>query len=150
MVLVDGDGSLRDSLPDPVAGSPSSKAKARESNWRHIPSNPGLSWHDRQQSRPTSLELLRPPAGRWALLRDYLEQLTYLLFLKMADEQTRPPSTIHSARRARLAVAARSEGEELEAHYQHILEELGKGEACSGSSSARRRTVSRIRPSCGG
>jgi type I restriction enzyme M protein len=22
---------------------------------------------------------------------DYLEQLTYLLFLKMADEQTRPP-----------------------------------------------------------
>ena len=28
---------------------------------------------------------------------DYLEQLTYLLFLKMADEQTKPPfnATVH-------------------------------------------------------
>ncbi len=27
---------------------------------------------------------------------DYVEQLTYLLFLKMADEQTKPPFNKHS------------------------------------------------------
>ena len=41
---------------------------------------------------------------------DYIEQLTYLLFLKMADEQTKPPfiAAADRARRARLAVAARA------------------------------------------
>ena len=40
---------------------------------------------------------------------DYVEQLTYLLFLKMADEQTKPPFIAAAGRpgRARLAVAAR-------------------------------------------
>ncbi len=43
---------------------------------------------------------------------DYVEQLTYLLFLKMADEQTQAAaqSTADRARRARLAVAARARG----------------------------------------
>jgi type I restriction enzyme M protein len=59
---------------------------------------------------------------------DYLEQLTYLLFLKMADEQTRSPFT----RRAFVpegldwqSLVAR-DGDELEVHYRHVLTELGR------------------------
>jgi type I restriction enzyme M protein len=59
---------------------------------------------------------------------DYVEQLTYLLFLKMAEEQTRPPFN-----RERLipdgfdwpSLMAK-DGEELEAHYLHVLNELGR------------------------
>jgi len=59
---------------------------------------------------------------------DYLEQLTYLLFLKMADEQTKPPFS-----RAAIvpegydwpSLLAR-DGDELEVHYRHLLEELGR------------------------
>jgi type I restriction enzyme M protein len=60
--------------------------------------------------------------------QDYLEQLTYLLFLKMADEQTKPP---FNGRRFVLeeldwsSLLAR-DGEELEAHYIRVLRELGK------------------------
>ena len=32
---------------------------------------------------------------------DYLEQLTYLIFLKMADEYGQPPYNLHSARKRR-------------------------------------------------
>ena len=59
---------------------------------------------------------------------DYVEQLTFLLFLKMADEQSRPPfnkpSPIpkHKDWPALLA----KDGDELEIHYRHTLEELGK------------------------
>ncbi len=59
---------------------------------------------------------------------DYLEQLTYLLFLKMADEQTKPPFS-------RDAIVPEGfdwpslldrDGDELEVHYRHLLEELGR------------------------
>lgn len=58
---------------------------------------------------------------------DYVEQLTYLLFLKMADEQGR-------LRGQRSAVPMEyawpsltcRDGDELETHYRHVLEELGK------------------------
>lgn len=59
---------------------------------------------------------------------DYVEQLTFLLFLKMADEQTKPPYN----RPARIprdldwASLERLDGEPLESHYRHILTELGK------------------------
>jgi len=59
---------------------------------------------------------------------DYVEQLTYLLFLKMADEQTRPPFNRPSVIPAGYdwpGLAAR-DGDELEIHYRHTLEELGK------------------------
>lgn len=59
---------------------------------------------------------------------DYVEQLTYLLFLKMADEQTRPPFNRPSVIPAGYdwpSLAAR-DGDELEIHYRHTLEELGK------------------------
>jgi type I restriction enzyme M protein len=105
---------------------------------------------------------------------DYVEQLTFLLFLKMADEQSRlrgTPSAIPKGKDWPSLLA--KDGDELEVHYRHTLEELGK---CSGmlgimlapasptglrpvhshclsslrSGSARRRTRSRTRPSCGG
>jgi type I restriction enzyme M protein len=60
--------------------------------------------------------------------QDYLEQLTFLLFLKMADEQTRPPFNRPPIVPAELGWQSLLErdGDELEVHYRHILEELGK------------------------
>jgi type I restriction enzyme M protein len=59
---------------------------------------------------------------------DYLEQLTYLLFLKMADEQTKPPFGRPAFVPEGLdwpSLLAR-DGDELEVHYRHLLTELGK------------------------
>jgi len=59
---------------------------------------------------------------------DYVEQLTFLLFLKMADEQSRPPfnkpSPIPKGKDWPALLA--KDGDELEVHYRHTLEELGK------------------------
>lgn len=59
---------------------------------------------------------------------DYVQQLTNLLFLKMADEQTKPPfnnkSIIPKEYSWDSIIAKR--GEELEIHYRNILENLGK------------------------
>ena len=59
---------------------------------------------------------------------DYVEQLTFLLFLKMADEQARPPfnkpSPIPKGKDWPSLLA--KDGDELEIHYRHTLEELGK------------------------
>src|SRR5437588_3985198 len=59
---------------------------------------------------------------------DYVEQLTFLLFLKMADEQMKPPYN-----RSRLIPSSldwssleRLDGDALEVHYRHLLTELGK------------------------
>ena len=59
---------------------------------------------------------------------DYVEQLTYLLFLKMADEQTKPPFNRPSIIPAGLdwqSLKAK-DGDDLEVHYRHLLTELGK------------------------
>jgi type I restriction enzyme M protein len=59
---------------------------------------------------------------------DYLEQLTFLLFLKMAHERTEPPYNQPSRIPAGYdwpSLLAR-QGDELEAHYRRILETLGK------------------------
>jgi type I restriction enzyme M protein len=59
---------------------------------------------------------------------DYVEQLTYLLFLKMADEQTRPPFSRPSILPAGLdwpSLLSHS-GDALEVQYRHILDSLGK------------------------
>src|SRR5512136_1726970 len=65
---------------------------------------------------------------------DYVEQLTYLLFLKMADEQTKPPfnkvSTIPLGLDWRSLLT--KDGDALEVHYRHILESLGKGKGMLG------------------
>ena len=64
----------------------------------------------------------------------YTEQITFLLFLKMADEMTRPPHN-------RPAIVPRDlgwesllarEGVELEAQYRHVLDELGKKKGMLG------------------
>lgn len=59
---------------------------------------------------------------------DYVEQLTYLLFLKMADEQTKPPFNRPSSIPPGLDwdSLAGKDGDALEVHYRHILESLGK------------------------
>src|SRR3954451_4331780 len=60
--------------------------------------------------------------------QDYIEQLTFLLFLKMADEQTRAPF-----RRPRIVpegcdweALRHLDGDALEVQYRHTLDELGK------------------------
>src|SRR2546426_1697924 len=59
---------------------------------------------------------------------DYVEQLTFLLFLKMADEQSQPPfnkpSKIPGEYDWQSLLA--KDGDELETHYRHVLETLGK------------------------
>ena len=59
---------------------------------------------------------------------DYVEQLTYLLFLKMADEQTKPPFNKSPTIPHGLDWQSLLErdGAALETHYRHILEMLGK------------------------
>ena len=58
----------------------------------------------------------------------YTEQITFLLFLKMADEQARPPYNrppiVPEAYNWRSLLGR--DGTELELHYRHTLEELGK------------------------
>ena len=65
---------------------------------------------------------------------DYLEQLTYLLFLKMADEEVAlglvgepvvPKGLDWQSLLAR-------DGDDLEVHYRHVLAELGKGTGMLG------------------
>jgi type I restriction enzyme M protein len=60
--------------------------------------------------------------------QDYIEQLTFLLFLKMADEQAKPPFN-----RPRIVPSKwdwealhRLDGDGLAVQYRHTLEELGK------------------------
>lgn len=59
---------------------------------------------------------------------DYVEQLTYLLFLKMADERSKPPynqPSIVPAAYAWPTLLAR-DGDDLFDHYRHALEALGQ------------------------
>ena len=59
---------------------------------------------------------------------DYVEQLTFLLFLKMADEQSKPPFHKSSPIPPEYSWPAllRRDGDDLEIHYRHTLEQLGK------------------------
>ena len=59
---------------------------------------------------------------------DYVEQLTFLLFLKMADEQEKPPFNKPSRipKGFGWATLLKLDGDDLETHYRHTLEELGK------------------------
>ncbi len=65
---------------------------------------------------------------------DYVEQLTYLLFLKMADEQTKPPFGKPSIIPKNLDWSSllKKDGDALEVHYRHILESLGKAKGMLG------------------
>src|SRR6185312_16853776 len=58
---------------------------------------------------------------------DYLEQLTYLLFLKMADEYSRPPHNrkIAIPKECTWESLTKRTGADLEDHYSKLLKELG-------------------------
>src|ERR1700751_4520188 len=60
--------------------------------------------------------------------QDYIEQLTFLLFLKMADEQTKPPFGRQPIVPEGLYWESlhRLDGDQLDVHYKRILSELGK------------------------
>ncbi len=58
----------------------------------------------------------------------YTEQITFLLFLKVAHEQTQPPYNRKSIVPPELGWESlvKLDGDELEVHYRHVLDELGK------------------------
>jgi type I restriction enzyme M protein len=59
---------------------------------------------------------------------DYLEQLTYLIFLKMAEEYRKPPygRDIGIPEEYTWDTLKQKRGAELDTHYRKLLEELGK------------------------
>jgi len=59
---------------------------------------------------------------------DYVEQLTCLLFLKMAHEQTQPPWAKPSPipKDCDWPSLLKRDGDDLETHFRHVLEKLGK------------------------
>ena len=65
---------------------------------------------------------------------DYVEQLTYLLFLKMADERTKPPYSQPSGIPDKYSWPSllKKDGDELFDHYRHLLEELGREKGLLG------------------
>ena len=65
---------------------------------------------------------------------DYVEQLTFLLFLKMADEQSKPPFDRQSPIPAGFGweILVKLDGDDLETHYRHTLDELGKRQGMLG------------------
>lgn len=65
---------------------------------------------------------------------DYLEQLTYLLFLKMADEYTKPPynRTMPIPKQYSWEALVGKSGVDLETKYNKILKELAKEKGILG------------------
>lgn len=65
---------------------------------------------------------------------DYVEQLTYLLFLKMADERSKPPYNQPSQIPAKYDWQSllKKDGDDLFDHYRHVLEKLGQEKGLLG------------------
>jgi type I restriction enzyme M protein len=65
---------------------------------------------------------------------DYLEQLTYLLFLKMADEYSKPPYNrrLPVPKEYNWESLVSKRGADLELHYSTLLRELGKQKGILG------------------
>ena len=65
---------------------------------------------------------------------DYLEQLTYLIFLKMSDEYSRPPHNreIGIPKGYSWSDMNKLKGAELEDKYKQILEKLGEQKGILG------------------
>src|SRR5712691_4764054 len=68
---------------------------------------------------------------------DYVEQLTYLLFLKMAYEREQLPQGLHSQSShipedCNWKSLMERDGAELEEHYRKVLEKLGKADGMLG------------------
>ena len=104
--------------------------------FRNVPRDDGMNYPPSQGFGPTS--------------GDYVEQLTYLLFLKMADERTKPPYVPASGSPAQNMQAGahkqpytvpedyawqtlvKRDGDELFDHYRHTLENLGNEKGLLG------------------
>ncbi|MBX7139759.1 MAG: type I restriction-modification system subunit M, partial [Chitinophagales bacterium] len=65
---------------------------------------------------------------------DYLEQLTYLLFLKMADEFSKPPHNrkLPIPNEYKWETLTSKKGDALEVHYNTLLRELGREKGMLG------------------
>ena len=65
---------------------------------------------------------------------DYVEQLTYLLFLKMADERCKPPYNQKSLVPEKYSWPSliKKDGDELFDHYRHPLDVLGNQKGLLG------------------
>jgi len=65
---------------------------------------------------------------------DYLEQLTYLLFLKMADEYSKPPynRSLPIPKKYSWETLTDKKGAELESHYVELLRQLGQQKGILG------------------
>ena len=65
---------------------------------------------------------------------DFLEQLTYLLFLQMANKYSRPPHnrTMPIPTKYNWETLTNKSGEELEVHYNNLLRELAKEKSILG------------------
>ena len=57
---------------------------------------------------------------------DYVEQITYLIFLKMADEREQGGQEIKVPGKYSWAKLVKLDGDDLELQYRHTLENLGK------------------------
>lgn len=62
---------------------------------------------------------------------DYVEQLTYLLFLKMSDEKSKIPGlkSVQIPEEFAWPALRKLDGEKLETHYRKTLQSLGRGHA---------------------
>ena len=57
---------------------------------------------------------------------DYVEQITYLIFLKMAAEREQVGQTIKVPDKYAWSKLIKADGDDLELQYRHTLESLGK------------------------
>jgi type I restriction enzyme M protein len=57
---------------------------------------------------------------------DYVEQITYLIFLKMADERETAGQQVQVPGKYAWAKLVKLDGDDLELQYRHTLENLGK------------------------
>lgn len=64
---------------------------------------------------------------------DYLEQITYLIFLKMADERKQSGQKSNVPDEYDWAHLVKLDGDDLENQYRHTLEELGKQNSLLGT-----------------
>lgn len=57
---------------------------------------------------------------------DYVEQITYLIFLKMADEREKAGQPVQVPNKYAWAKLVKLDGDDLELQYRHIMESLCK------------------------
>ena len=95
------------------------------------------------------MELLQHSRDDGVSYGDYLEQLTYLLFLKMADEFGKPPHNrkLPIPKEYNWESLAVKSGATLESHYTTLLRELSHAKAILGQISSKAKIRFKILPS---